>query len=376
MRSTLLNDHNVYILGAGFSRARGLPLINDFMVAMRDALPWCNEQRWKNEAQAIEDVLAFRMNASSAAYRIRIDLENIEDLFSLAAAMPKDISTSIRTAIAATLRFREKTRAIPMVGFSADLTQLKRFSRHAKPRPMDVKEADFEMPFYDFAVWALGGSENATGAPVRNSFVSFNYDTILESSFRVLDVPFSYRFGRSRSDKTINTSSAKETSILKLHGSVNWAIPKGSRSQFSVFEDYDQLRAQNFVAELIPPSWRKEFTGSIRNVWEAARYEISRATRLVVIGFSVPETDQHFKYLLAAGIQDNISLREIVFVDPSAEAVEVNARRMFSELQRPTFPIRFVAKRLEQFVVQGQDNGSIWGIGRSLPSSIQNVYLR
>ena len=27
----LKNDHNVYILGAGFSREPGLPLINDFL---------------------------------------------------------------------------------------------------------------------------------------------------------------------------------------------------------------------------------------------------------------------------------------------------------------------------------------------------------
>ena len=31
------NDHNVYILGAGFSAQAGLPLITDFMNRMRDA---------------------------------------------------------------------------------------------------------------------------------------------------------------------------------------------------------------------------------------------------------------------------------------------------------------------------------------------------
>jgi hypothetical protein len=30
------NHHNVYILGAGFSAARGLPLIKDFMITLRD----------------------------------------------------------------------------------------------------------------------------------------------------------------------------------------------------------------------------------------------------------------------------------------------------------------------------------------------------
>lgn len=38
------NDHNVYILGAGFSAEAGLPLIKDFMNRMRDAAVWLEEQ--------------------------------------------------------------------------------------------------------------------------------------------------------------------------------------------------------------------------------------------------------------------------------------------------------------------------------------------
>jgi hypothetical protein len=59
------NDHNVYILGAGFSAEAGLPLIKDFMNRMRDAAAWLDtEGERKEEITAIERVLDFRLQAA------------------------------------------------------------------------------------------------------------------------------------------------------------------------------------------------------------------------------------------------------------------------------------------------------------------------
>jgi hypothetical protein len=40
MTIRILNNKNVYILGAGFSSVCGLPGIRDFMLRLRDAHPW------------------------------------------------------------------------------------------------------------------------------------------------------------------------------------------------------------------------------------------------------------------------------------------------------------------------------------------------
>jgi len=50
----------------------------------------------------------------------------------------------------------------------------------------------------------------------------------------------------------------------------------------------------------------------------------------VIIGFSIPPTDIHFKYLLAAGLQENISLRKIYCVNTDPE-VEVNLFKILRE---------------------------------------------
>ena len=60
------NDHNVYILGAGFSAAAGLPLIKDFMNRMRDAATWLGPQADRErEFAAIDRVLRFRLEVGS-----------------------------------------------------------------------------------------------------------------------------------------------------------------------------------------------------------------------------------------------------------------------------------------------------------------------
>ena len=61
------NDHNVYILGAGFAAEAGLPLIYDFMNRMRDAAAWLAEHGGRDpEVNAIEEVLDFRLRAAAA----------------------------------------------------------------------------------------------------------------------------------------------------------------------------------------------------------------------------------------------------------------------------------------------------------------------
>jgi hypothetical protein len=105
------NDHNVYILGAGFAAEAGLPLIKDFMNRMRDAAAWLEEQGGrKRELDAISRVLEFRLKAAAAAHRVPLNVESVEELFSLASASAgADLAEEMAWAIAATLDFARST---------------------------------------------------------------------------------------------------------------------------------------------------------------------------------------------------------------------------------------------------------------------------
>jgi hypothetical protein len=108
------NDRNVYILGGGFSRDAGLPLVAGFMDTMRDSVEWLVANKRPREASAVGEVLDFRLKAAAAAYRVRLDVESVEELFSLAsAAAGTDLAENVRLAIAATLDFAKSCASPP-----------------------------------------------------------------------------------------------------------------------------------------------------------------------------------------------------------------------------------------------------------------------
>ena len=319
----LHNNHNVYILGAGFSADRGLPLVKNFMFQMRDAYDWLCLQNRNVEAQSIAEVLKFRKDAASAAYRVKIDLENIEELFSLVSASTesKVLSNSIRIAIAATLDYCSQiTKPHGYFQLDHDKTTLPTLDKLGYRVANDHNNTiRYHLPPYEFYLSAMLGWQS--DAKAENTIISFNYDTVVEETLTKLERGFSYGF----SSKAVNYESSQfgrnndRLKLLKLHGSVNWGRQKKSRGgagKLTVYDSYASTRAHEAIPELIPPTWRKIFDGNLEGVWLHALDAIKTATRIVVIGFSVPQTDMHFKYLLAAGLQHNISLRDVIFVNP------------------------------------------------------------
>jgi len=239
----LHNNHNVYILGAGFSRLRGLPLMNNFMLQMRDALDYHGQLGHKKECRAIEAVLSFRLNASSAAYRIQVDLENIEELFSLASASPSPMEESIKLAIAATLDFSMRTSKIPRTNFQAPRNILSAMSNWnwSEATHYSQPSGTWVAPTYEYIVRALLGDWTPVAESIENSFITFNYDTLLEDALEGLGVSYSTGFGESASE----ISSAK-TNVYKLHGSINWATPKGAHQSWTDPTDHSSDLEKRF----------------------------------------------------------------------------------------------------------------------------------
>ena len=62
--------------------------------------------------------LAYRLDSTPAPYRVNIDLENIEELFSLSEAGRDGLSKDICVSIAATLDYRLATRREPKTTIS------------------------------------------------------------------------------------------------------------------------------------------------------------------------------------------------------------------------------------------------------------------
>lgn len=374
----LNNNHNVYILGAGFSVDRGLPTIKDFMLTMRDAHQWLESQGRKKEANAIASVLDFRLDAASAAYRVKLDLENIEELFSLASASSRTLTQQIQLAIASTLDYKLKTSTEPTVNFQTAKNSIglpKTWKHEQFDGFVEADPFHYSCPAYEFFLTTLLGNWNNQSDFSKNSFITFNYDLLVEGALKSLSVPYTYGFDSKQNDANV-------VEILKLHGSVNWAKKEKSTTNYTVHDSYEDLLKLQQVPQLVPPTWRKIFTGPLRQVWDRSLKSLESATRIIVIGFSMPPTDNHFKYLMAAGLQNNISLREIIFVNPDKNYLEQRTKELFGDSLvigqvSNTAPIvKIISCNLASFLSQGHVPNSIGYYGRPLPNGIQNIHLR
>lgn len=94
---------------------------------------------------------------------------------------------------------------------------------------------------------------------------------------------------------------------------------------------------------------------------------------MIVLAFSIPPTDLHFKYLLAAGRQENYSLREIVFVNPGMELVKDRCKNLFANQAHNAAKLRFIDSTVESFIGQGTSEDRVWSISHPVPESIQGL---
>jgi hypothetical protein len=234
--------------------------------------------------------------------------------------------------------------------------------------------AQWKVPAYEFIVKTLLGVWQVQPPGCKNTFISFNYDLLVEEALRGLGIDFSY--GVKNLDANSNAEgklSSHSVAVLKLHGSINWAVPKGKRTEVASYMDPDALLANGLIPELLPPTWRKDSLSTFSQIWRRALDSISTATRLVVIGFSIPPTDLHFRYLLAAGLRNNISLREIVFVDPNTADLEARSKSIFANPEHNAARVRFQSCSLESFCAKGLAGHGVASIGRELPYELQQI---
>jgi hypothetical protein len=317
------NDHNVYVIGAGFSKEAGLPVVSEFFNRTRDSVQWLRDNHYMREADAVQRVLAFRLKAAAAALRVELDVENIEQLFSLVAAQAAAgdlLTTDVTLAIAATLEFarRVSRHRVVQIHVPPGVTP------PLKWRKKEDQSAFLNTSAYEVITGVMAGHWTEKLWDTRDTILSFNYDLTIEEALRGLGISFNY--GLSDSSVHRNESGHDPESkllFLKLHGSMNWSICHereenlGDWSSVDLYQDFKSLSDARQEPLLIPPTWRKVAFGAVSEVWEKAVEALVTATRIIIVGYSMPIIDQHFKYLLAAGLQRNISLRNIIIANPA-----------------------------------------------------------
>jgi hypothetical protein len=325
-------DHNVYILGAGFSRDAGAPLIHDFLDRAREFYADPDMPLDAVERQHFEKVFKFKREITKAREKFRIDLDNIEQLFGLVEMSQRlgDESQETRDAmvylIAKTLELAVKdTSRRPPVKFGWSTGSLPPFTSYVRQSPSagNLFETDI---YTHFALLLSGTYDDQHKLESRcSTVITFNYDLILDDALTRVGARAGYQLESVVAEESPATQVV--VPVLKLHGSTNWAICRckqiyvlGQKATVNpgAFRNLkcSKCGGENLRLLLVPPSWDKsEYSEIMRPVWKKAVDAIKTATRICVIGYSMPETDAFFKFLLALGLAENDRLYKLIVVD-------------------------------------------------------------
>jgi hypothetical protein len=321
-----ITGKTVYILGAGASFVTGAPLLNDFLVSANFLRNSKNDLIHK---ASFDNIFRWIDSLRSTAYYVDYNIDNLEHVFSLAEMMKqlglpegKELCSDLKWLILETL------------------DELCRITLES-PRGKDMHSHLAPNIIYSSFVKNITKLNNERKGINSNSFqydsiLTFNYDIMLDYALEYHKIAFTYGLQENKTG----------LKYLKLHGSTNWGKCKQCADCEivpMVIKDHLSHRLEpNFEHEIslpikvgtsfwpqvtcqhckemgvlepviIPPTWSKTIEHEqIKRVWKTAVQELQEASQIVIIGYSMPQTDTFFQYLLTLGLQKNENLNRIV----------------------------------------------------------------
>lgn len=180
----------------------------------------------------------------------------------------------------------------------------------------------------------------------RFGFISFNYDILFDKALmeivdRDIFIDYGFEFTNEKIAKPPfgkweSPKGKKNINYLKPHGSFNWmccpkcnsiyltgeeaGTEKGKFFQTGILNDIEEclIDKTELYNVIEPPSLFKKYRNIyIQIIWNRAYHLLSKANKIIFIGYSMPEADIWFKYLLKRSCFN--SKKEFVVINPSEE---------------------------------------------------------
>lgn len=335
---------NVFIFGAGASKDAGVPLMNDFI---KEGLALKNKKISRAEKIDFDRVDQAITSLYNSLYsKINIELINIEDVFGL-IEMGKILNKFPGCTNATEIEELRKS----IIKFIVVTIEQKNLFNYKKGEIASTAK------IYDqFADKIL---RNMYRNNISFSVITFNYDISLDHSLSFHGLPHTYCFLSKNKIKLIKPHYTEKNKIklIKLHGSINWGICSKCKQitpiDFTRFNTHPCLGPEpspnlipirigskigNFfhsngdgcrgklkdIPLLIPPTWNKtDYHSHVKIIWKYAVQELSEAENIFIIGYSMPETDLFFKYLLGLGTINPVKrLKKLWIFNPDKKVEE------------------------------------------------------
>ncbi|MFI5096086.1 MAG: SIR2 family protein [Candidatus Acidiferrales bacterium] len=162
-----------------------------------------------------------------------------------------------------------------------------------------------------------------------DTIITFNYDLIIEESFSSAELwnPID-GYGIKTSGKTKGwtkrwlqdrqyRSGGSKLSLLKLHGSLNWeSYPNGTAIRlkpkpYLVSTRNGKTRFEKI--SILAPGWKKPIDKNpYKKFWREARLQLEKCKTLIILGYSLPETDLLAQSLIAEVVRTRAARNELI----------------------------------------------------------------
>ncbi len=379
----MLFRSNVFILGAGFSADSGVPVMRNFMQAAKDLLENPESGLPEMHRDIFRSVFDYLYQLRSAQGIISFDVENIEHLFGIAEMEMESGERGLpefrRNLI--TLILQTLDRSIrPNLSRGAHVVTLESGTQYE--RTVDTTYTEL-FAALSTRRWLSGEYGVPSNGVCRDAIITMNYDCLLDDALLKIDVMPDYGLPDASYSKEF--TQPVRIHLLKLHGSANWLFCANEscprRLQVWAGGPAERLdyagrpcRSCSSTVEpvIVPPTWAK---GSRREilapVWSQALRALVEAGQVFVIGYSMPDTDAFFKYMLASALARNKAIDRIVAVNTDSRAIEkyvqllqhpFRDRRFWTEQTLAANYVPTLGRELGQYQV-GLDRGLIEASG-------------
>lgn len=343
--------NKVFIFGAGASKDAGGPLIRDFM--SQGMFYLCNQDTYSEiTAPSFRKVFELVDLLYGTSFIAELDkaskqrLCNIESMDKLENVSIEDILSFIDLGMSQEgdserhkLDYHDYKKALD--DFIFETIQLETTHGDSRSKNPDGT-TDHKRNLYDMLVdYGLNISD-------RNSFITFNYDLLLDKAVSINDrgllgdyaVPFVSvsHFDQYRRRILSNKRLPIDADILKLHGSLNWAVcTKCNAPHLAFYYRYTRLPREHcslcqalLAPVLVSPIYRKDIGkySFLAYVWRKAQEIVGQADEITVIGYSFPEADMEAKWLFKRALLGRVN-RPILFLVEPASAVRERIRSFF-----------------------------------------------
>lgn len=359
-------NKTVYFLGAGFSKDAGGPIQNGiietiFKPQFKDA--------YNHKKEIIDALLAFSKFLGETLLIDKIDFSKIplEDVFTPIDRCIADGKSFRQYSIDDLVKLRDKLHTLMAASIQYGVDIEYGNSSYI---------TDFARYINNIAKQRLDDGED------RISIITTNWDILLDNRLndairmsplsppKLAVVDYCCYISSLEEDENIKPGlfalgkRGYNIKYLKLHGSMNWLHCPFCQRMYVKFDEKTMLSPSHFCkhckknyklndidsiklrGNLMLPTFLKDLNNiQIKLIWQNAAIELSEASKIVFIGYSLPAADFEIRQLLSRYIRKNAKI-EVIVHPQYASAEEINRYKLFFGKRN----INFISKTIPNYV--------------------------